>query len=295
MVDWPTGPGDFTVNWRGDLGVWIRSSESVDRFGNMFGIEDPTQRRRLRLISEINVAKSSDVNCRALFVTDRARRTFLVHSGGVGGGSEGVGKSAFLKFYRGQRVDVVWPSGKQATYLMIGRVGDKTLPERVATYVRMIAKFKRFVPRESGRERAIRERLSFLPESERRIVVPPKGLSERKRRHGLVVNTLYSLLSADKTIWKNDQRDLFELDRRGRVRTIVEVKTGTDTGSIYAGIGQLLFHGKRAGTRPRLILVLPGHLGEETASILRSLGIRMLTYRTVRRTPRFLGLQNVMA
>ncbi|WNZ60944.1 hypothetical protein QEG98_34290 [Myxococcus sp. MxC21-1] len=95
--------------------------------------------------------------------------------------------------------------------------------------------------------------------------------------HGLVVNHLLRMLRAAGHIARRDMlRDAYIL-KGGKVTHLFEVKTAADTTSIYAAVGQLLWHGG-GGSANRLICVLPRTIKKEAAQRLGALGIRVVAY-----------------
>jgi hypothetical protein len=98
-VGWRGGGGKFSIYWRPDEGFWFLVDEvrEESRYWLCFGVQDPTQINSLTIVAEINPTKSG-INRRnaGFFVQDRQKRIFLAHSGKVGGGRKGIGRSSFL-------------------------------------------------------------------------------------------------------------------------------------------------------------------------------------------------------
>lgn len=74
---------------------------------------------------------------------------------------------------------------------------------------------------------------------------------------------------------------------------LFEVKTDTNTTSIYTGLGQLMLHGAREDVSPRRILVVPGEPDATTREALMRLGVSVLSYTWKDSSPEFLGLVEV--
>lgn len=85
-------------------------------------------------------------------------------------------------------------------------------------------------------------------------------------------------------------RDLFVQDDRNDL--LFEIKTDSDTSSVYSAIGQLMLHGRAVGVE-RCILAAP-ELRNRHAERLKILGIEFLEYRLERETVRFVGLNKLL-
>lgn len=124
--------------------VWLQPDHIENRFCCSFGVEDPHVEHNLSVVCEFNPPrKGFNRRCAGLFVKDDSGNVFLAHSGRVGGGRRGIGKESFLKYRgRGGIQAVVFPDGKELDYIILGRVNDPALRDKLAEFVRLVAKFK---------------------------------------------------------------------------------------------------------------------------------------------------------
>jgi hypothetical protein len=63
---------------------------------------------------------------------------------------------------------------------------------------------------------------------------------------------------------------------------VFEVKTSTDTTSVYTGIGQLMLHGAEASSAAERVLVVPGNPTAETSKRIRRVGVHVLHYKILK-------------
>lgn len=94
------------------------------------------------IIAEINPPKVG-LNRRVsgAFLKDALGRTYLAHRGRVGGGRKGIGKKAFMAWYRSDK-EVVNDGGRYTEMIIIGALDDETLIEELAAFTYSVAAFK---------------------------------------------------------------------------------------------------------------------------------------------------------
>ena len=112
-VGWHGGGGEFAIYWRPSEHLWFLEDKDREesRYWFCFGTEDPTNADNLTIVVEINPTKQG-INRRnaGMFVRDPNGRIYLAHSGKVGGGRKGIGRSTFLAAYRGDNLEPIeWP------------------------------------------------------------------------------------------------------------------------------------------------------------------------------------------
>jgi hypothetical protein len=206
---------------------------------------------------------------------------YLAHSGRVGGGRKGIGKSNFLKFYQGPVESVRCPDGSDCGYIVIGPVDGDHLPLQVAHFVNEVKAFK------SGHKHAERR----LPSSLFPVSFTPEFSGQRKSYlikeevkaecdHGPLISALAKKLDKRKLAYGNDgARDLFVATKSGKMLILFEAKTSLGTSSIYGAVGQLMLHGAAETKAPRRVLVVPGTPTQKTNAALNKLGIKVLSYK----------------
>lgn len=306
-LGWPGGWGEFDVYWHPTERVWcvLEPEFAGSRYWCCFGPDDPATPNDLSIGCEINFAYEG-VNRRiaGAFLRDAEGRVYVAHSGKVGGGHEGVGKSAFLKYIDSPvRVAVAWPDGQTTEMLIIGMLDADGFVGNVATFVSEVASFKRDVRDGTTAERDLPQALDedhdadlddYFPES----LLGTASFEQKTRRieirlaHGPVVHALRDAVEAAGLLAKKNNRiDLAAVTLSGDLLTVFEVKTAVDWGSVYGAIGQLMYHGKTGQHSPkRLVAVLPGGGPADLDARLEAIGLGVVRYSYAEGRPVFHGL-----
>lgn len=297
-VGWQGGGGEYDLHWRPKQHVWgLFSEEQVkNRYWCCFGMTDPTDRPMVGITVEINPPfRGIDRHIAGLFATDANDIAYLAHSGKVGGGRKGVSKAGFRRCYRGRNIEEIeWPDGRSTTAIVIGRIDSPRLPAQITAFADEVSRYKSLVAR-GQMDGPYSPEMSFSSEFSGTKSIPELAGVEARCDHGLVVAALAAQLEADGFSVGNDQlRDLFVVDKRGRVSHLFEVKTDASTTQIYTGVGQLMIHGAKEPRPPVRALVLPAELTTETSQLLDRLGIRSLTYTWAERGPLFTDLSTTL-
>jgi hypothetical protein len=205
----------------------------------------------------------------------------LGHSGRVGGGRKGIGKTNFLEEYSGTLEEIEWPDGVSDEVVVVGKVGGKSFVNNLAAYIRAVEAFKADATRQTPAPiKAKNPDLAFTPEFEG----PKKkyrltSAIESQCDHGTVVNKLHEELNAlGFDAYKTAKIDLFLADAKAKITHLIEVKTDQTTTSLYQAVGQVMLHGALQKGDPRRILVLPGEVSADTATRLKRLGLQVIRY-----------------
>jgi transcriptional regulator with XRE-family HTH domain len=115
---------------------------------NTYGIGDPFDGGSRDLVCHLSVP-AEDINRRIGAVYARAkgsRATFILHRGRIGGGREGVGKSAFFEHYKGELVTAL--DGERVTeFALVGAVESASFLKDLAQFVHAVKKIKDTVTR----------------------------------------------------------------------------------------------------------------------------------------------------
>ncbi len=283
-LGWKGGGGDFQIRWSSKHRFWHRldPNQVIGRYWLVFGTDDPTQAGSLALICEINPPlQGVNRRCAGVFLEDEYGNRFLAHTGRVGGGRTGIGKESFLSSQRGSLHDLVWPDGKHSDVVLVGQIKNPRFQAQVACFVRDVERFKKAV--EAGQESKTQSSAKgFSPEFSGRKQPYRRSITECQCDHGLVVNTLASVLEERGFSISNDrQRDL-AAKIAGQRPLLFEAKTTHTPQDVYTAVGQLLMHGTAERRIPTLVMVLPGDPSPDTERVLTKLGITVLPY-TIRR------------
>jgi hypothetical protein len=265
----PGGNFDGEVYAQGAGKLWASLGHVFDnkikRYWNGFGVFEPNAGRQ-EITVEINVPVKTDTGQVAGFFTRNidTAEIFLMHSGRVGGGRPGVGKSAFLAHSRATRVEVSLGAGRYRQAVLIGKIDAADLASRIWRYVKQVDQFK--YEASSGKldtpafKRQVAEFNRYNKEFSGRKSGTRSGSFEYFTYHGDVVDALYTERTARRhageEVFNSPLIDLFV--KKGRKLTeLYEVKTGIERQTLYSAIGQLVTHSSGADGAPTKFLVVP--------------------------------------
>jgi hypothetical protein len=304
LIGWQGGSGEYDVQWNANEGFWVCADSFLDAdwWVILFGTDDPVPERMLNIVCEINPPKKNyNRRCAGLFVRDMDGTIYLTHSGKIGGGRKGIGKSAFLSNYRGARETVAWPDGKKSEVIVIGRIDGKRLAAQVANFVREVQRFKTSAgrgepPAEAQQEPTPPVKPEFNEEfSGQRRGYLVRSIIEANCDHGPIVSALARALQAIGFKVANDKnRDLYVAGRNGEMKALFEAKTDVSTGTIYQAIGQLLYHSASQNPPPTLVMVLPATPAAITKRVLERLQIKVLVFGWQEHQPTFNNLTEII-
>ena len=137
---------DVSLAWHPEHGIWsyFNPNRNPNRFWCCYGTENPKLKRNLNITCQINIPiKGVDRGIAGAFARSTDGKILLLHSGKVGGGRTGIGKEAFLDFYKdAPLIDVRWPDGFITESLLIGDIGSPSLLGNIAEFVRIVDRFK---------------------------------------------------------------------------------------------------------------------------------------------------------
>lgn len=288
-----------SIGWQGgtirgarvhhDDGYWSWSRNwpdegTVDRYHNWFGRFDPD--RSLDIGVEINVSrKGLNNSLGGLFARDTASgQVYLFHTGLVGGGIPGVGKTAFVGWFADSPVPVSTSHGLILGYPIVPVAGRNIIPA-LSRYLDSVAEFKQAARQGLTDTAAYRSRAQKF----REYYSEPRGRRKGQRaptfdyvtRHGEIVDAVAAWRESSgslrgATIVKNTYIDV-GVSRGDDLIELYEIKPGGDRQSIYTAMGQLFVHGANPKCRRRVLVVaddvrLPGDI----AGALSKLDIEVL-------------------
>ena len=137
----------FSVYWRPKEQFWSLFEPDFweNRYWCCLGTWNPADHNVLDITCEIN-CPHHDFNRRiaGAFVRDVDGRLYVTHSGRVGGGRKGIGKSAFLRWYSGDNMEnICWPDGKVTKTIVIGQLNGQHFCGQIGQFLRQIDCFKK--------------------------------------------------------------------------------------------------------------------------------------------------------
>lgn len=295
VLGYPGGTFEAEVFYIKKFDLWVGFQDFGNRFGNACGIGYPFENASPAPHLEINVPKRGiDRRIAGAFVTDGKGDYFLAHSGKVGGGTRGVSLTNFHSYYPAQS-SVDWGGVQKSAYI-VGAIDDAEIAEKLYSLTRASKEFREYV-RNGGGDRDESSKLAnfrFAPEFVGTKTYSPREQVIAVADHGRVVKALREeLRRRGVDAYNNIHRDLFVPTRDGKdLRALFEVKTLSDTGSLYTAIGQLYFHGLDSTLR---VAALPDDLREVDRKRLEELDIRVVTFSKTSTGVSFKGLAPIVA
>lgn len=289
-VGYPGGNTNVVLYTAGERRLWaafMKPSEDwkVKRFWNAYGVYRPNLPAQTITV-EINIpTESNTAQVAAFFAKDTDKGdVYLMHSGKIGGGRPGIGKSAFLVWSKAKLVDVDEDGRRFRTGIAIGKLDDLDLASRIWKFVQNVHSFK---------EQAVTGALD-TPEFKRRIKEFERyrrEFSGRKRGsrggifayltyHGDVVQKLYDHRNArcapGEEVFNSLLMDLY-VKARGKLTEVYEVKTGVDRQMLYTAIGQVMTHSASEADGVLKVLVVPKdhEIPDDFEHAIKSLGIKI--------------------
>ncbi|MBL8370856.1 MAG: hypothetical protein JNK28_05660 [Burkholderiaceae bacterium] len=212
---------------------------------------------------------------------------YLLHSGRVGGGTKGVGKSAFLAWSDQRPVDIVDSSGGVREGVLVMPIDGIAASRSAVRYVDIIARFKLAVRAGDIEthefQRKKKELDDFYSEARGRRKGRRSAEIDYLSRHGDVVDALNSWRTSEPLpkggrIVKNVLIDMGVAVGRDLVE-VFEVKTSTARSDVYCAIGQLMVHGTAAGCRRAIVLPHKEAIAADLKDALQRLRIELLKFK----------------
>lgn len=292
-LGYPGGQRQVRVFWIPGPGLWITLHRVEQRYWHACGLGDPfAQTEPIGIDVEINPpTQGIDRRLAGVFARDDSGGLHLLHRGGVGGGTRGVGKSTFLQFLTAQNIPLTpVKDGDQESHLIhISRLAADRLFHNIAAFVGARVRFRRtvaggqFTPKKT-------ETRGFTPEREGRSQRKAQESTEIEWTHGSLVNELERRLRANDLEPDSDTwRDVFVRNQQGNVSLLFEVKSSDDRYSSYTALGQLFFHAPPGQATDR-IAVLPDSTPRSVSERLERCGIQVVQWTWEGDRPDFHGL-----
>ncbi|MBZ5539845.1 MAG: hypothetical protein LAN61_04905 [Acidobacteriia bacterium] len=301
FVGWQGGRGKYPVYWNPRLRFWtlLRVRAKDARYWCCFGLKDATKHRAFSITGQVNpTVKGFNRRTGGAFVCDSQGQVYVAHSGKIGGGRSGIGKSAFVAAYRGKNWNtVIWPDKKETEMIVIGRVDGAHLQGQIAHFVSEIDRFKKSAMGRKSPTKSQKQKSTFSLEfMGRRKAYAIHNEIEGECDHGPVISALADALQKRGLRCANDiPRDLYTFSSTGHIQMLFEAKTDLSTASVYCAIGQLMFHAAAEPKEPRRVFVAPGTPTPKTKFALKKLGIEILSYKWDGGRLRFLNLGELLA
>jgi hypothetical protein len=293
-IGFPGGNVDLPLYSTGEGELWAAfggptKDSAVQRYWNAFGVYQPDKGPQ-SIAVEINIPTDSNGAQVAGFFAEDSETgdIFLMHSGRVGGGRPGIGKSAFLVWSKAKLVEVTGENGEVRSGIAVGKIDDPDFAGRVWTFVRSVHRFKEQAASGALETPEFKKRVEEFDRYSKEFSGKKRGSRggsfEYLTYHGDIVQKLYeertSRLSAGETVFNSPLIDLF-VKRDGALSEVYEVKTGVGRQMLYTAIGQLVTHATNGHGDVAKILVIPtdDSIPEDLAKAISHLGIKVRRFR----------------
>lgn len=278
---------DATVYTDGAIWYWAEDHIAPNpRRLNWFGLY--ASERDLEISVEINTPFAGvNGQIAGFFARDsETRRTYLCHTGRVGGGTKGVHRRAFMAWSNQQPIEALDSAGEHRSGLVVMPIEGSGAVQPAIRYIKLIAAFKQ----------AVRDGLTESQEFKQKVkefedfYSEPRGQRTGKRsstidyvsRHGEVVDALHAWLTNKGTphgarLVKNPLIDL-GLASRKQLLAVYEVKTSTTRSDLYGAVGQLMVHGAHPTCKRYLVVPNAQPIPVDITEAIRVHGIGVLRF-----------------
>jgi hypothetical protein len=290
-IGYPGGKNvNANVNHNGTYWFWSGHYDGPDianpRCLNWFGLFQNDENFQISV--EINTAYENKNKLIAGFFAKNTETgmIYLFHSGRVGGGTKGVGKTDFLAWSSEPLEEVVDLSGDIREGVLVMPIEGIAASRSAIRYIETIVNFKKAV--RAGDlatpefKKKKKEYDDFYSESSGRRTGRRSAEIDYLSRHGDVVDALNvwrtsKPLRKDGRIVKNVLIDMGVAVGDDLVE-VFEVKTSTARSDVYCAIGQLMVHGTAAQCRRVIVLPEKEKIADDLTDAFTRLNIELVTF-----------------
>lgn len=289
FVGFPAGRFRDNVHFSSDLKIWFSTHNEKNRFWNGFGVGIPIAEKGISLVGEINFPfKGINRRIAGVFAEDKDK-ILILHRGKIGGGTTGVGKNLFFEKFGGELIKAI-DGDRETKFALVAELDSEYFIEQIASFIHGIYNIKQGKTIEFSNP--FTELLDFTYTDEKfGVSVTEKNEPKTINRiHGIIVNALAKeLKSKNLLIGKDKNRDLF-IHKKNKISTLFEIKTNSNTQSLYSAVGQLIVYSMPIG-KINLIAVLPNKLDSYVEKKLSEIGIEILYFKWKNKQPVFIELE----
>ena len=293
-VGFPGGNVDVDLYSEGYGELWVAfggvsKDAAIPRYWNAYGVYEPHQSTQ-SITVEINIALTSNsAQVAGFFAKDNETGDiFLMHSGKIGGGRSGIGKSAFLVWSKAKLVEVSAGDRQFRSGIAVGKISDPDLAGRIWTFVQGVFRFKEQAASGALSTDAFKQQVEEFERYSKEFSGKKRGSHggrfEYLTYHGDIVQKLYDektlRLAKGEKVFNSNLIDLF-VKRNGVLSEVYEVKTGVGRQMLYTAIGQLLTHATNGRDDVAKVLVLPSEeeIPADIGRAISHLGISIRRFR----------------
>lgn len=258
---------------------------------NWFGLF--SERPGAGITFEINTAyEGRNDRAAGFFARDNdTKLVYLLHSGRVGGGTKGVGKTAFRAWSGLPLIEVLDSSGGTRNGLLVMPIEGATAGRSASRYIENVNRFKIAVRSGELKTREFRRKKKefedYYAEGRGRRTGRRASIIDYISRHGEIVDELrrwreLSPMPKSSRFVRNVLIDLGVAVGANLVE-VFEVKTSTERPSVYSALGQLLIHGNSNNCRRVMVLPHGETLANDLEVALKRLRIQLLRFKLDKR------------
>ena len=294
-IGFPGGNTDRPVYAAGEGELYVAFSKpdanaTTPRYWNAFGVFQSGASAQ-EITVEINIAvDGKSARVAGFFAKDEVGNIYLMHTGRVGGGRKGIGRSAFLTWSMLELMEVHESTGRVRRGIAVAQVGSGQLAEQIGNFTSKVADFKSQASSGAFETPLFRARVdefeSYKPEFSGRKKGSRGVTFDYLTYHGDVVQALFDERTADCTdgekVYSNRLIDLY-VRKHQTITEIYEVKTSTDRQALYTAIGQLKTHSSADLSKTILVLPAEEHVAIDIAAALPKLSIEVRYFKVVKR------------
>lgn len=283
------GVGEVEISTNDDFWYWPSIDERSDkspRFLNWFGMVN--DQKSLNITVELNIPIAG-INNRvaSFFAMDPVSQTsYLIHTGKVGGGKEGVGKYAFLSYLNAKLVKVIDSKGNTKQGMILMAIHEEASIAVLLKYIRSVVKFKEAVRQDEFETPQAIQLIEQYKDYYSEYSGDKKGVRsqdlEYRSYHGLIVDALQNWRSkkniSSSRIVKNTFIDL-GVEEDGYLKELYEVKTDSSRTNIYTAIGQLMVHSHEQDCQKYLVIPASDEISSIFNEVCNSLNITIIKFK----------------
>lgn len=271
---------------------WVRNflyEEGVSgpRYINSFGLYD-AKSEDLSITVEINAYVNGLGRRVSGFYAKNIEtgRVYLMHTGGIRGGTTGQGKYAFLTWRNQKLTKVIDSEGTVEFAVIVMAISGAHALEPALRYVDDVAEFKRRLRsgelETKGFSNKVSKLRAYYEEGSGRRKGTRQSDLDYVSRHGLIVSALKTWLEKknklkSKQFVKNQYIDLAVVVKKS-ISKLYEVKTSSSRQDIYTAIGQLSVHSGTSGCERFMVLPDENKLPSDILKALKRINISVIRY-----------------
>jgi hypothetical protein len=274
------------AGYNDQLKFWWTNEEVIDHgepaYWNAFNLSPTDLIANRKYNSRVNISyyKSGDSMERSSrFAIDANRNYYLLHSGSLRGGKEGLTKEFFWEYYTGEYV-LIRHGKKESKFALVAALNSDSIVGDVYSFILQVDRIKKIKAGEitvDSAETAIKGLTTSEYWGDKSYDLPERHI-EYTSDHGYIIDCLIKVLKEKGHIaGRTKLIDVF-IQKGETFSHIFELKTKLSTQTLYTAIGQLMLHSLTADKHHKKIFVMPSGQNPEVHTDLRKLDIDVLTF-----------------